>query len=506
MGGVMKKRAWAAVIFIPMIFVLWGCGDIAVLAALKAEEAKASMLKAQWARTLTSASANGGAVFDSVAADSGGNIYAAGHQGGTGTFGFGNGASTTGTNSTDNVLIAKYDSSGQTQWAHTLASGSDQAGYYGVTVDAFGQVHGVGLIGSGAFGFGNSISATGSNASGNVLWVKYNPAGQALGALTLTSGTTYASFAGVAADPAGFSMCVVGWTTGTGQFGFGNSITATGTATQNTLLVKYNTSGSAAWADTLVSGTGSAWFYGVAVDSSGNIYASGGTNDTGTYGFGPGVSAAGTSSFGNTLLVKYNSLGQAQWTRTLTAGNGVASFTAVAVDSSNNVYAVGYAGGTGSYGFGNGVTATGTSTSSNPLLVKYNSSGQAQWAKTLTTGQGDSVFNGVVADSAGNVFVVGNMQGAGAYGFGNGVTAAGASTSGYNVLLVKYDASGNALWAQSTTQGNAISGYNGIAMDSFGNLFVVGSVMGAGPCGFGNGVTATGASTGFNVLVVKYSR
>jgi hypothetical protein len=93
--------------------------------------------------------------------------------------------------------------------------------------------------------------------------------------------------------------------------------------------------------------------------------------------------------------------------------------------------------GTATVGFGNGVTATGTSASYNVLLVQYDPSGQARSAGTLTAGTNDAFFQGLAADNSGGIFAVGINFGTGTYGFGNGVTVAGAGAS-YNALLVKY--------------------------------------------------------------------
>ena len=54
--------------------------------------------------------------------------------------------------------------------------------------------------------------------------------------------------------------------------------------------------------------------------------------------------------------------------------------------SDGSVYAAGCIDGTGTYNFGNSVTAAGTYSGYNIVLVKYNSSGVAQWARTVTAG------------------------------------------------------------------------------------------------------------------------
>ena len=179
----------------------------------------------------------------------------------------------------------------------------------------------------------------------------------------------------MAVDSSGY-VYAAGTSSGQTTYNFRNSITATGTASTNVLLVKYDSSGKAQWAETLTSGTAGASYTGVAADGSGNIYAAGESYGTVTYGFGNGITATGTDigGTGNVLLVKYNSSGAAQWAETLTTGNGNngTTFYGVAVDGSGNVYAVGYGYGRTSYGFGNGVTASGAASGgTNVMLVKY---------------------------------------------------------------------------------------------------------------------------------------
>ena len=392
------------------------------------------------------------------------------------------------------------------QWAQTLTAGDNSAQFTGVAVDSSGNIYAAGYShGTGTYDFGNGKTATGTSSGHNVLLVKYDSSGAAQWAQTLTAGTGDAFFNGVAVDSSG-NVYAAGYSSGTGTYGFGNGKTATGTGSSgNVLLVKYNSSGTAQWAQTLTAGDGKPQFTAVAVDSSDNVYAAGSSFGTTTYGFGNGVTATGTSSSSNVLLVKYNSSGAAQWAQTLTAGDGKPQFTAVTVDSSGNVYAAGCSTGTTTYGFGNGKTATGTSDNNNVLLVKYDSSGAALWAQTLTsTGSVDAGFTSVAVDSSGNVYAAGSSYGTGTYGFGNGKTATGTSSSGSNVLLVKYDSSGAAQWAETLTAGDGGVYYYGVAVDNSGNVYAAGYSSGIATYGFGNGKTATGTATGHNVLLVKY--
>jgi hypothetical protein len=326
---------------------------------------------AQWARTLAGTSDFAG--FSGVAVDGAGNIYAAGYVGGTATYDLGSGVSATGTADT-NVLLVKYDSAGNTIWAKTLTAGTPGAYFDAVAVDGLGNIYAAGYTsGAATYEFGSGVTATGT-AAANTLLVKYDSAGNAVWARTLTSGADGAYFLGgsVAADSSG-NVYAAGEIVGTGSYGFGNGIVASGSSTgHNSLLVKYDSSGSALWARS-VTGAADTALIGIGVDPSGNVVASGWSWGAGTVVAGPGVAVAGSSSGGNVLALAYSSSGQALWARTLTEGTADAYYQATTVGPSGAIYCAGSDVGEDRYGFGNGVTATGSATGShfNVLLVKY---------------------------------------------------------------------------------------------------------------------------------------
>ena len=132
---------------------------------------------------------------------------------------------------------------------------------------------------------------------------------------------------------------------------------------------------------------------GVATDSSGNVYVTGGTKG----------GLDGNTSAGNTdlFVVKYNSSGTKQWTKQL-GSSGRDSANGVATDSSGNVYVTG-----GTKGGLDGNTNTGAS---DIFVVKYNSSGTKQWTKQLGSSSRDYDY-GVATDSSRNVYVSGDTYG-----------------------------------------------------------------------------------------------
>jgi hypothetical protein len=175
-------------------------------------------------------------------------------------------------------------------------------------------------------------------------------------------------------------------------------------------VVKYNTSGVAQWG-ARVSGIGNDYGYGVAVDSSGNVYI------TGQYTSSPvTIYNADGSTFGtipnqgsyDVYVVKYNTSGVAQW-GTHVGGTGTDSGAAIAVDSSGNVYITGYYDSSPVTIYNADGSIFGTipnQGSRDALVVKYNTSGVALWG-THFGGTANDYGNGIALDSSGNVYISG---------------------------------------------------------------------------------------------------
>jgi hypothetical protein len=252
----------------------------------------------------------------------------------------------------------------------------------------------------------------------------------------------------------------------------------------------------------VVSGRLDTFFRQCRVDSQGNIYVVGEQKGTGEYGYGNETILRGTSKRPNAVLVKYSSTGVAQWLKTVTEGVTLSTFEGLALDSGDNVYAVGTIVGSEKYGFGNGVSANGGSTGINPVLVKYDSSGQALWSATTEGSSGECDFNGVAADSKGDIYVVGSQQGMGSCVYGSGVN--GTWSSEGSALLVKYNNSGRAMWAKTVSSSKGKVQYWAVAVDSSDHVYVSGDQTGTGVANYGSNITESGSSSGSNATLAKY--
>lgn len=201
------------------------------------------------------------------------------------------------------------------------------------------------------------------------------------------------------------------------------------------VLLKVNGSGVSQWVrfvgGTLTEGGGGA---GVAVDSGDNIYLSGDT------------ASAGGGGGSDLFIAKFNSAGTIQWQRSL-GGAGDEAGVAIAVDPSGNSYVVGRTASTGGAG------------GSDLLICKYNTSGVIQWQRSIGAANHDAGA-GVAVGSDGFIYAVGSTD--------------PGSSSIYDILICKYDASGTIQWQRAFATSNNDSGAD-VVIDAAGHLVLVGS-------------------------------
>jgi len=224
-----------------------------------------------------------------------------------------------------------------------------------------------------------------------------------------------------------------------------------------TYLVKYDANGNVKWAKGNTSHNINYWAEGngVCTDVWGNCYLTGYFTDTISFDSFSLYSTTGGSLF----LVKYDSSGNVLWARSAVGGgNGLG----VATDVWGNVYVTGGFG--ASVSFGSHTISSGGSV--DIFLAKYDSSGNALWAKSAGGTGGDEALS-VATDSLGNAYVTGE--------FSSPIIYFGTHTLSYihnylTMFLAKYDSSGNVLWARkaSATTGNSV------ATDGSANIYVTG--------------------------------
>jgi nitrogen regulatory protein PII-like uncharacterized protein len=457
-----------------------------------------------WAKGAVNGSGTGYEDAKDVFVDSSGNVYAAGNFSSS-VLDFGNSITLTHRGSTD-FFVVKYNSSGVAQWARGVAAGT---GYNGgeyansVFVDSNGNVYVVGYFGSTTLGFdGNATNNLTKRAINDFFVVKYDSSGNVKWSRNPYTGTgndldnAYSVFV-----DSGGNVYVSGtfWST---TLGFKSGLTLTNRGGYDYFLVKYDSGGTAQWATNPASGTGTSYDFSLslAVDSSNNVYLAGYSNST-TLGFGNSISLTnrGNNDF---FVVKYNSSGVAQWARGAQASTGTSSENAysVFVDSSSNIYVAGYFSST-ILGFSSDVNLTNRG-GSDFFVVKYNSSGVAQWAKNPYSAVASDQAFSVYGDTSGNVYVVGSFSSTLNLSSDISLTSNGSS----DFFIAKYNSSGVIEWAKKPIIGAGLDdySYSGV-VDSNGNVYVSGYFT-SNMIGFGNNVNLTNTGSGsYDFFVVKYS-
>lgn len=289
----------------------------------------------------------------------------------------------------------------------------------------------------------------------------------------------------------------------------------TGSSPYNGLVVKFDCNDNITWYNQVTSNS-FIYFTGVSSSSDNNVYAVGYLQGTNNFGNNMSITAPINSNLvGFIVIAKYNSSGSLEWVKTTTTVTDNSIYQGVSVANNDDIYAVGYIYTNKSYDFGNNVIVQGGYNCSNcysysVLIVKYNSSGFAQWGRTAT-GNGPSSrsnYNGVAIGPDGSVYAAGQFFTGVIHNLGNGVflTPTGSSVPG----LVKYSSSGTTLWASTITNGTNDFGYTAVSVSTDGYIYAAG-IMNAFSAGgsvvatnFGNGVVLSGPYPQ-NVLIVKYN-
>ena len=227
---------------------------------------------------------------------------------------------------------------------------------------------------------------------------------------------------------------------------------------------------------------------GMVVDSSGASVVVGYLSGKADFGGGLLTSAGA----GDIYLVKRASDGSYIWSKRF-GGTADDRPKGIAIDASGNIVITGYFNGT--VDFGGGALTSATSAASG-FVAKYSATGAHMWSKRLSTGGSSDAGYAIAVDGSGNVIVGATLTGTSDYG-GGPLTTRG----GFDIVLVKYSATGGYIWAKQIGGANNES-VTSLAVDqTTGEIVAVGNFDGSTDFGAGTVTTAGG----LDVFVAKYS-
>ena len=199
------------------------------------------------------------------------------------------------------------------------------------------------------------------------------------------------------------NLYITGSFSGTMNFGDGNNVTAS--FSHDLFIVKLNSD--AQFQNIYLSSISTAQkAKGIAIDSSGNIYATG--NFNGTVNFGGGLLNRSSQDI---YLLKLDSNFTFQWVKTFSDTNqqsDPAMGTAIAIDEDGNVYSGGGIGDTIRIG---DLSLDGAN--NRAYILKHDSSGNLIWSKTFGGGTADASdkMQDIAIDSNGFLITAGQIQG-----------------------------------------------------------------------------------------------
>lgn len=316
-----------------------------------------------------------------------------------------------------NFALQKIDAQGNTVWIKTLdgtSSGSpDEA--FGVAVDATGNIFVGGYVKNLTISYDYCVAKY--NQAGTLLWMNtynYPTANESDKAVSLAldnQGNVYL----------------------TGKSDSDPSINSN----VDFLTVKWNTNGVLQWAQRYNgTGNGTDLANKIVVAPSGNSYVAGKTFN-------------GSNS--DYLLIKYNTAGVQQWIYTYD-GSGQDEINALVLDNAENCYFTGFS-----------ETSLGADT--NMVSIKVDASGNEQWVKTISgAGNGTDLGIDIAIDNNQEVVALGTSD-----------SDANGSNFNNDLVVVKYDPSGNVVWNVNYDDNfNSDEKASNIGVDNQNNIFVTG--------------------------------
>jgi Bacterial Ig-like domain (group 3)/Beta-propeller repeat len=354
----------------------------------------------------------------------------------------------------------------------TYLGGSDDDLGESIAVDSAGNAYITGYTRSTNFPTMNPVQPVYGGGSTDAFIVKINAAGSALVYSTYLGGSDIDSGSSIAVDSAG-NAYVTGYTYST-DFPSINALQPTfGGGTVDAFVAEINSSGSALIYSTYLGGSGDDLGNGIAVDSAGNAYVTGGAG----VGF-PLVNAL-QSTFGggysDAFVAKISAEGSALVYSTYLGGSAQDDGNGIAVDNMGNAYLC-------------GTTASADFPTMAPLqstygggeydgfVAKINPMGSVLIYSTYLGGSGFDVSIKIALDSSANAYVTGQTDSTNfpitpdAYQ-ATCVQCANESTA---TSVSEINAAGSALAYSTYLGGSDVGAGEGIAVDGMGNAYVTG--------------------------------
>jgi uncharacterized protein DUF4214/beta-propeller repeat-containing protein len=405
----------------------------------------------------------------SMALDAAGNIYVAGWTSST-DFPVAN-AKQPVTGGGVDAFVAKLNPAGRTLLYATYLGGRMEDRALGLAVDPAGEAVITGYTYSTTFPTASAVQAT-PGGGRDAFVTKLNAAGNGLIFSTYLGGSGQDSGNGIALDAQG-NIYVTGDTAST-NFPTRNPFRAANQGQQDVFLAKLSPTGALLYS-TYLGGSTDDHASAIAVDSSGSVYLTGGTDSLNfpVLGAAQPVNGGGQDAF----VAKINAAGSGLVYSTFLGGRGGTighpeTGNAIAVDSAGNAY---IAGTTSSANFplANAYQAQ-ISGALDAFVAKLNAAGSALVYSTYLGGIGADYGTAIAVDAAGSAYVAGYTTSTD-FPVSSAIQTNNAGL--YNAYVVTLAPAGNAITFGTYVGGERSDTANTIAVDATGSIYIAGQTL-----------------------------
>ena len=269
------------------------------------------------------------------------------------------------------------------------------------------------------------------------------------------------------------------------------------------LLIKYDKNGECQWAKVMGNDAGDTEVTAVCEKGNGNIMAVG-TEGAWSIDFGNNISCDTNGGFDG-FIAEYTDSGEIQSAKFIGGNDRDEIYTAV-IDDDDNLIIGGYFE-SDTVELSNEISIKNNATST-AMLIKYNSAGELQWAKTVE-GNNDSYscINAIDITSFGEIVVAGGYNSTKEIDLGNSIILN--ATSALDGMIIKYSQSGDIKYAKSIT-GNYADKILSINMTS-DNGYIIGGYFESDELDAGNNIKLNNSSDiyynskkYYDGMIVKY--
>jgi len=363
------------------------------------------------------------------------------------------------------AFITKINPAGSALVYSTYLGGSVDDYSTGIAVDSSGAAYITGDTYSTDFPLKNPIQAVKGGAD-DAFITKINPAGSALVYSTYLGGIGGDNGNAIAVDLSGVAY-ITGITLST-DFPLKNPIQAVKGGAVDAFVTTVNAAGSAYIYSTYLGGSSDDRGQGIAVDSSGNAYVTGGALSFNFPLFNPiqAVYGGGQDAF----VTKLNPTGSAYVYSTYLGGSLNDSGNSIALDSSGAAYITGYTYST-DFPLMNPIQAV-NGGADDAFITKINPVGSVIVYSTYLGGTDQDTGSDIAVDSSGNAYVTG---GASSSNFPLFNPTQAVNGGWKDAFVTKLNSTGSAYIYSTYLGGSGHDSGNGIAVDSSGNTYVTGS-------------------------------